>query len=242
MSGVTTTSTPALAVRELGVVAGVRSILASISFSVAPGEVLVVLGPNGSGKTTLLEAIAGLRPGSSGVIEAGGSELRTFTDRCRCIAYMPDDEQLPDETTLGSALGLHHDDPLVTTFELQPLLGARATEVSRGETKRARLCATLALGRSVVLLDEPFAAFDPRQLRELLPRFRDALRSSAAIVTVHQMRTAELVADHLLLLADGRVVANGTLDELRRASGLPDATLDDVFLQLLDRRGDDASA
>jgi ABC-2 type transport system ATP-binding protein len=242
MSPVTTRSTPALAVRELGVVAGRRSILASVSFSVASGEVLVVLGPNGSGKTTLLEAIAGLRPGSSGVVEAAGSVLRTFGDRCRCIAYMPDDEQLPDETTLASALGLHHDDPMVSTFGLQPLLGARATEVSRGETKRARLCATLALGRPVLLLDEPFAAFDPRQLREVLPRFRDALRSSAAIVTVHQMRTAELVADRLLLLADGRVVANGTLDELRGAAGLSDAALDDVFMQLLERRGDDASA
>jgi ABC-2 type transport system ATP-binding protein len=231
-----------LSVRDLEVAAGARSILRGISFWVRAGEVLVVLGPNGSGKTTLLEAVAGLRPGASARVRVGEKELRSFRDRCSQLAYMPDDEQLPDEVSLGTALGLHAVDDLVEAFALGPLLEARATEVSRGETKRARLCATLALGRPVVLLDEPFAAFDPRQLRALLPRFREAVRAAATIVTVHQMRTAELVADRLLLLAGGRTLAIGTLDDLRVRAEAPDAPLDDVFLRLLDREELDASA
>jgi ABC-type multidrug transport system ATPase subunit len=147
---------------------------------------------------------------------------------------MPDDVLLPQEASLGDALGLSRDDALVGTLELSSLLSARATEVSKGEAKRAQLAATLKLGRPVVLLDEPFGAFDPRQLRALLPLFRGAVAEVAVVVTVHQMRTAEIVADRLLLLSGGRAIAFGTLDELRARIDAPRASLDDIFLRLLD--------
>jgi ABC-type multidrug transport system ATPase subunit len=148
---------------------------------------------------------------------------------------MPEADVLPEEATLGTALGLAARDGLVETFGLGPLLDARATEVSRGEAKRAQLCAALRLGRPIALLDEPFAAFDPLQLRRLLPQFRAAVRGAGVLVTVHQMRTAELVADRLLLLCEGRAIACGTPEELRRRAGAESAALDEVFLRLLDQ-------
>lgn len=232
---------PRVEVRDLGVVAGGREVLRGVSFDVAAGEVVAVLGPNGSGKTTLLEAIAGLRPAAHGTVTVQGRALRCFRDRAAELAFMPQDDVLPEEATLGVALGLSSDDAAVAAFELGPLLGARATEVSWGESKRAQLCATLKRGRPVVLLDEPFGAFDPRQLRALLPVFRRARGDAAVVVTVHQMRTAEIVADRLLLLSGGRAIAFGTLEELRGRANAPEASLDEVFLRLLDQEAPHAT-
>jgi ABC-type multidrug transport system ATPase subunit len=224
-----------LEVRDLGVDANGRRILDRVSFEVARGEVLAVLGPNGSGKTTLLEAIAGLRRVARGEVRVAGRTLRRFEEHAAALAYMVDDDRLPEEVDLRTALGLRRDDPRVERFGVAHLLAARATELSRGEQKRARLCATLSLERPVLLLDEPFAAFDPRQLRGLLPDFRAAVREQATVVTVHQMSTAAVLADRLLLLCAGRVLTIGTLDELRAQVDAPNAGLEEVFLRLLDR-------
>lgn len=233
---------PTLSVHELSVRAGGRSVLHKVSLDVAAGEVVAVLGPNGSGKSTLLETIAGLRAGYSGRVSLEGKELRTFSERTRCLALMPDQQLLPEEARLGVALGLSRSDELVTAFGLEGLLSARATELSRGESKRAQLAATLTLRRPVALLDEPFGAFDPRQMLRLLPLFRSATTRMAVLVTVHQMRTAELIADRLLLLSAGRALAFGTLEELRSHAGAPGASLDDVFLHLLEREANNAES
>lgn len=223
-----------LEVLDFGVDVGRRTILSGVSFEVARGEVVAVLGPNGSGKTTLLEAIAGLRGHRRGQVRVAGQALTRFEQHAAAFGYMADDDRLPLETSLGTALGLHRGAALVERFTVGPLLEVRASELSRGEQKRARLCATLQLGRPVVLLDEPFAAFDPRQLRDLLPKFRASVAECATLVTVHQMSTA-MVADRLLLLARGRAIAFGTLDELRARVEAPQASIEQVFLSLLDR-------
>ena len=110
----------------------------------------------------------------------------------------------------------------------------RGHELSRGEQKRCLLCAAFDLDRPVVLLDEPLGAFDPRQLRSLIPLLREIARERAIVLTVHQMRSAELIADRIVLLAAGRLVASGTVAELRMRARLPDAPFDDVFLALLE--------
>jgi ABC-type multidrug transport system ATPase subunit len=114
------------------------------------------------------------------------------------------------------------------------LLGVRGNELSRGEQKRCQLCAALDVERPVIVLDEPLGAFDPRQLRSLLPVLREAATTRAIALTVHQMRSAELVADRIVLLAGGRLIATGTAAELRAQAGLADTPFDDVFLALLD--------
>ena len=224
----------ALEVDGLGVRAGGRDVLGGVSFGVARGEVLAVLGPNGAGKTTLLEALAGLRP-YEGRVRAMGRVVERFADRARAIAFLPDEAVLPEEASVRTALGLARAGTLAARFGVSDdVLGARASEVSRGESKRAELAATLGLGRPIALLDEPFAALDPRQLAALLPAFREVVRDAAVVVTVHQMSTAERVADRLLLLSAGRAIAHGTLEELRARAGRPGAALDEVFLALLE--------
>jgi ABC-2 type transport system ATP-binding protein len=204
------------------------------SLSAARGEVVAIVGPNGAGKTTLLECIAGLRMIEAGTVRWSDQALRSLRDRARVLAYMPDELALPDEMSVALALGLMRDAASVTALDVGRLLHARGRELSRGEAKRVQLAGALAVDRPLLLLDEPFGAFDPRQLRALLPSFRELVRARAVLVTVHQMRTAELIADRVVLLAGGRVVADGTVGELRARAGLPDAPFDDVFLALLE--------
>jgi ABC-2 type transport system ATP-binding protein len=162
-----------------------------------------------------------------------GGTLSSVGDRASVLAYMPD-EVLPHEMPIARALGLDSSASPVRALEVEALLAARGGELSRGEAKRVQLAAALAADRPLLLLDEPFGAFDPRQLRSMLPIVRDASQRRALLVTVHQMRTAELVADRIVLLASGRVIADGTVGELRAQADLPDAPFDDVFLALLE--------
>lgn len=223
-----------LEIEGLGARAGGRTVLDGISFSVAPGETLAIVGPNGAGKTTLLECVVGLRD-YKGSVRYAGEVFRSLTQRARVVSYMPDELRLPEEISVRSALLMDVANPAIDALEVRSFLSAKGHQLSRGEGKRVQLAAALGLQREVLVLDEPFAALDPRQLRDLLPAFRTATRVCTTLVTVHQMRTAELVADRVLLLSDGRSVAFGTPAELRAQTGLFEAGFDDVFLALLER-------
>jgi ABC-type multidrug transport system ATPase subunit len=147
---------------------------------------------------------------------------------------MPDELVLPDETSVGRALGISSNSTLAAKLDIASLVGHRGSELSRGEQKRCQLCAAFELARPVVLLDEPLGAFDPRQLRGLIPLIRELATTRAIVVTVHQMRTAELIADRIVMLAAGKLIASGTVAELRARADVPDGPFDDVFLALLD--------
>ncbi len=228
-----------LEVRALGVTRSARRQLDRVSFAAADGEILAVVGPNGAGKTTLLEAIGGLLP-HEGEVWVGGEVLRTFRQRARRFASMPDDAELPAEVSVRTLLASTGqggaDAP--SALAVGPLRDRSAGELSRGEAKRVWLALTLALGRSVLLLDEPFGAFDPIQLDDVVAAVRaHAAKGATVIVSVHDLVTAEHVADRVLLLAEGRVVACGTLGELRARAGTDErASLDRVFRALLGER------
>jgi ABC-2 type transport system ATP-binding protein len=222
-----------LEVSTLSSGAGGRDVLSDISFEVAAGEIVAIVGPNGAGKTTLLDCIVGLRP-ASGTVRFGGRELRALADRAHAMSYMPDELVLPRETSVGLALGIEPRSALAAKLEIAGLLAVRGSELSRGEQKRCQLCAAFDLERPVVVLDEPLGAFDPRQLRALCPVLRELAHTRAILLTVHQMRSAELIADRIVMLAGGRVIANGTVAELRARAGLSSSPFDDVFLALLE--------
>jgi ABC-2 type transport system ATP-binding protein len=222
-----------LDVHALHAHAGGRTVLSEVAFAAAVGEIVAIVGPNGAGKTTLLECIAGLRP-ARGEVRFDGTPLRTFADRARVLSYMPDELVLPNEMSVALALGIAPQSPFASRLEIASLLGARGSQLSRGEQKRCQLCALFDIARPVILLDEPLGAFDPRQLRTLLPVLREIAKQHAVVLTVHQMRTAELVADRIVMLAGGQIIASGTVAELRQRAGLADAPFDDVFLALLD--------
>ena len=229
----------ALDVANLSATRGGRRVLDRVSFAAHAGEVLAIVGPNGAGKTTLLEAIVGLVPSTSTRFTARGEVIDAFARRARTFAYMPDDARLPEEVSVRTLLApwLHESGSAPgygRRLGVDDLLDRRSAELSRGEAKRVWLALTLSLARPILVLDEPFGAFDPLQLDAILDVVRDCARAGATVLaSVHQMSTAERIADRIVLLADGRSVANGTLAELRALAGGEMTSFEDVFRRLL---------
>jgi ABC-2 type transport system ATP-binding protein len=235
-----------LRVHDVTARAGARTLLEGVGFEAVPGEIVAIIGPNGAGKTTLLETIVGLRRASTETVTLGGKSLQTFDERARAFAYLPDAAELAAELHVGELV--EHTlrfrprtgplvDELRSVLRIGDLVDTPSGVLSRGERQRVALFCALAVERPVVVLDEPFSAFDPLQLGEVLGAVRHVSDAGAVVITsVHQLGDAEKVADRVLLLADGRRVAWGTLDSFRSEANLPGATLEAVFIALLERR------
>jgi ABC-type multidrug transport system ATPase subunit len=234
----------ALVIQRLRVRAGSRLVVDEVGFSAWPGKVTAVIGPNGAGKTSLLEAIIGLRGIESGVIRLAGKSLTSFRERAKTFAYLPDQAELPAEARVATLIehALSHGAAadvaeLRSLLAIEPLLERGAGVLSRGERQRVLLFSTLVLARPVVVLDEPFSAFDPLQLRDVHRAIRYVTASGAAVVaSIHQLGDAEKIADRVLLLAEGRAVAFGTPAELKLRAGDAAMPLEEVFVALLTRR------
>jgi ABC-type multidrug transport system ATPase subunit len=229
-----------LRVRELTKRFGDTWALRGASFSVRAGEVLGLVGPNGSGKTTLLECVAGLLAVDGGTIGTESGAPRA--DRREMLFYMPDGIlPWPEQSVHWT---LHFSASLqgasrVTVDETIPALGLgaflqqRVGTLSKGQRKRVLIALALLTPQPLVLLDEPFDGLDLRQVREIGPLFRRvAATGRALLLSIHQLHDAARVCDRLVLLSDGRVVGEGTLDELRARADRPDGDVEDVFLAL----------
>jgi ABC-type multidrug transport system ATPase subunit len=235
---------PGLYAERVTVRAGPRLVVDEVSFRALPGELTAVIGPNGAGKTSLLDAVVGLRTAESGAVYAEGRRLESFRDHARTFAYLPDQGEVAVEVTartlvghaLARATGRAPVTELRQLLDIEPLLPRGAALLSRGERQRLLLFCTLVLGRPVVVLDEPFSAFDPLQLQNVQLALRCITNTGAVIVaSIHQLADAEQMAQRVLLLAEGRALAFGTLAELGAKAGDPQLTLRDVFLALLAR-------
>jgi ABC-2 type transport system ATP-binding protein len=233
----------ALDVRGLGARVGSRWLVRDVSFEARRGELVAVIGPNGAGKTTLLETIVGLRRLGEGTVRAGDRDPGKFGDFARAFSFLPDAGALPAEATVrtliehASARASQNVEitPLLEGLTLAPLLTKPVGILSRGEHQRVALFCVLALGRPVAVLDEPFSAFDPLQLRKVLTTIREAIGSTVAVVaSIHQLADAESIADRILILAEGRMVAFGDLASLRDRVRNPEASLEEVFVSLLE--------
>ena len=223
-----------------------RIVLRDVSFDLHAGEVLAVIGPNGAGKTTLLETVAGLRIPDAGTVSAHGRVLAGLADFARVFSFLLDEAELPEEVTVSTLLAHAQkcsrapadlaESPM-NELELAPLRNARGRELSRGERRRVALFSALSTKRPVVILDEPLGVFDPRQQLGILRLLKERAKAGTALLlSVHQMSDAEKLANRLLLLCDGQALACGTLDELRTLAALPGASLEAVFLGLLEQQ------
>src|SRR5689334_8465720 len=214
--------------------------LRGASFSIRVGEVLGLVGPNGSGKTTLLECLAGLLSIDGGNIRP--DDPLTPRKRRNLLFYMPDGILPWPDQTVGWALrffaSLHGAlrgelAEIARNLDVVSLERKRVGTLSKGERKRVLIALALLTPQPLVLLDEPFDGLDLRQTRELAPLLRHvASTGRAMLLSIHQLHDAARVCDRLVLLSDGRVAGEGTLDELRARAGLPEADLEEVFLAL----------
>ena len=215
--------------------------LADSSFDVRGGELLGLIGPNGAGKTTLLGCIAGVLPASGGTVSLDDRTLAP-ADRKRSLFYLPDGVAPWPDARVGEVLDFAEAlfqapvralDDAIASLHIAPLLGRRVGALSKGERKRFTIGMALLTPQPFLLLDEPFDGLDLRQTREVAALLRThARRGRGLCLSIHQLGDAVRLCDRLVLLADGRTVGEGTLDELRLSAGVADGGIEEVFLAL----------
>jgi ABC-2 type transport system ATP-binding protein len=215
--------------------------LQDAGFSIRRAEVLGLIGPNGSGKTTLFECLAGLIPVESGSVEFHGRPLAP-AHRKQVLFYLPDAIRPWADQSVGWLLQFFealHGRPrgegaaLARTLKLEALTASRIGALSKGELKRTLLALGLLTPQPLLLLDEPFDGLDFRQTRDVMHLLRTyPAKERTLFLSIHQLTDASRVCDRLVLLSKGRVVGEGTLDELRARAGLSEGGLEEVFLAL----------
>ncbi len=219
----------ALSVDDLVVRYGPRVAVDGISFAVEPGTVLALLGPNGAGKTTTVETLEGYRRPSSGTVRVLG--LDPVADRAAVvprIGVMLQQGGVYPTMPAGAVLRLFASyyphpvapDDLLDRLDLQAVARTPWRRLSGGEQQRLSLALALVGRPEVAFLDEPSAGMDPAARRVLGAVIR-GLRSDGVtiLLTTHDIEEAEKLADAVVIVDGGRVVAAGTPDDLMRSGG-----------------------
>jgi ABC-2 type transport system ATP-binding protein len=223
--------------------------VADVSLTVRRGEIVGVLGPNGAGKTTTIQILLGLTTPTSGTVRVFGMDLEQHRcevlQRCNfCSAYTSLPSNLRVRENLRVSAGLYgvrdagrKMDELLSLFEIAHLKEKVTGHLSSGETTRVNLCKALLNDPELLLLDEPTASLDPNiadKVRKLLRRIQRE-RGITMIYTSHNMRDVEEVCDRVLFLNKGRIIAEGTPQEV--IDKFNQKTLEDVFITVA-RSGD----
>jgi ABC-2 type transport system ATP-binding protein len=191
--------------------------------------------------TSRPSAVAGLLPVNSGDVFCRGEPLHAVRRR-DVLFYLPDAiRPYQDQTALQvvSFVGdvfRRSDADISSTIEalgLQPVLRKRVHTLSKGYTRRLMLTIGILAPHDLLLMDEPFDGFDLRQTRDVMGVLRhQAARGRTLILSIHQLADAERVCDRFILLSAGQMRGSGALAELRAQTGLPNGSLEDIFLAL----------
>lgn len=233
---------PAIAVRDLRKVYQGKAAVDGLTLLVPKGSFFGFLGPNGAGKSTTIRMLTGLIPATSGSIELLGLPMpgREMEIKQR-IGLVPDESLLFDRLTgmeflefvgrmysLPKPLARQRAQELLELFELSAEKRKLIAEYSKGMRKRVAMAASLIHKPELFLMDEPFEGVDAVGARLMKDILLDQVRNGATIfLTSHVLEVVERLCDHLAIINQGRIVAEGTLAELRAGT----ETLEDVFVR-----------
>ena len=220
-----------------------------LDLTVRSGELYALLGPNGAGKTTTLRMVASLLKPDAGTIRVFGHDaLADPASAKRLIAWAPDEPMLYDKLSpleyLEFVAGLWGVDGKVARGRAEELLkwlelwdqrNDRCEGFSRGMKQKAALAGALIHDPKLLILDEPLTGLDASISRQVKDLLQDRVAKGATVIlTTHILEVAERLADRIGIIARGKLLAEGTLDELRTRAGSENSTLEDVFLRLVD--------
>ena len=218
-----------------------------IELTVPKGELFGFLGPNGAGKTTTFRMIAGIIVPTAGRIEIGGVDLvRQPLVAKRRLGYIPDRPFVYDKITgaeflrFVAALYNAEDaslerriDELLDLFELMPWKHELTESYSHGMRQKLIIAGAFIHRPEVIVVDEPMVGLDPKGARLLKDLFRQYVnRGGTILMSTHTLEVAESMCDRIAIMQSGRILAQGTMDELRVQTASGNASLEDLFLRL----------
>ncbi|BDG03808.1 ABC transporter ATP-binding protein [Anaeromyxobacter oryzae] len=238
---------PILEVTGLGKVYGDLRAVDGLTFALRPGEVLGLVGPNGAGKTTTLRCLAGIVRPTAGRIRIGGHDLAAApVEAKRALAFLPDEPRLFDYLTVKEHLNLvarlygvrgweEKGRALLAELELAGKEGALPGELSRGMKQKLSIACGFLHDPRLIVLDEPLTGLDPLAIRKMKASLRARSAAGAALVlSSHLLPLVEELCHKVLVISGGRMVAHGSLDEIRATLGAAGAgaSLEDVFVSI----------
>ncbi len=241
-----TTFSPVIVTEHLIKKYGDKVAVDDVSFQVHGGEVFGFLGPNGAGKTTTIKMIVGLLQPSSGVVKVAGYDVQLQPLRAKASSgYVPDTPNLYPKLSGRELLRFvgdlyqmnrqqteHRIEELLRLFELIEAGDDPIDSYSHGMQQKTALAAALMHDPKVLILDEPTVGLDPksaRLIKDILRQMAD--RGAAVFLSTHILEIAERMCDRIGIINKGKLVAVGTMDELR-AGGSGETSLEDIFLSL----------
>jgi ABC-2 type transport system ATP-binding protein len=241
--------TTSIAVRLSGVSKRYGDVLAvdRLDLEVRRGEVLGLLGPNGSGKSTTLKMILGLVKPDSGSINVLGVDVEKDPIAVRRkVGYVPESPRIYEFLTglefldfIGDVYGMASEErreqveEFVKAFDLEGREGDLMSSYSEGMKQKVVIISALMHRPELLLLDEPLSGLDPRSARIVKDLLRElASQGVTTIMSTHVLEIAQAMCNRIAIMHGGRLLALGTMEELRQKARMPGAGLEDLFLKL----------
>src|SRR6266536_1798584 len=209
---------------------GTTPAVADVTFSVRRGEIVGFLGPNGAGKTTTMRVLTGFLPPSEGTARVDGHDIVSDSRRARAsLGYLPESAALYPEMRVKEYLAYRarleglagqdvpsRVDEIIGRCLLEEVADRKVENLSRGYRQRAALAGALVHQPPVLILDEPTVGLDPAQIIKIREMIRSLGRERAVLLSTHILPEVDAVCDRVLIIDRGRIIAEGTPEELRR--------------------------
>lgn len=225
---------------------GAKKAVDDVTFNVQAGEIFGFLGPNGAGKTTTIKMIVGLLQPTAGNVRVGGYDIQAQALQAKAVCgYAPDEPNLYPKLSarellrfvgelysLEPAQVTHRIDELLRLFDLAQAGDDMIDSYSHGMKQKTALAAALVHDPQVLVLDEPTVGLDPksaRLIKDILRQLAD--RGAAVFLSTHILEIAERMCDRIGIINAGKLVAQGTMEQLRTLGG-GETSLEDIFLEL----------
>ena len=218
-----------------------------VSLDVQPGEIHGFLGPNGAGKTTTLRMIAGLLKPTTGSVTVNGHDMTREPEQAKAsLGFIPDRPFIYEKLTAGEFLRFHGGlygmngnglgdrvREMLELFELGRWENELVESFSHGMKQRVVMCAAFLHRPRAVIVDEPMVGLDPRGARLIKDVFRTmSARGVALLMSTHTLEVAQEMCDRISIILKGRIIASGTVPEIRAMGDRHDDQLTSVFLKL----------
>ena len=229
-------------IQNLSKVYGTQRAVDDISFEVTKGEIVGFLGPNGAGKSTTMKILTGYVPATDGLAEINGFDVKISPMQVKSsIGYLPEHNPLYLDMYVrefleftGSLYGLKGKTLQIKVAETIEIVGLglekhkKIGQLSKGYRQRVGLAQALIHNPDVLILDEPTTGLDPNQLIEIRDLIKSVGKNKTVIFSTHIMQEVEAICDRVVIINRGKIVANGTLSELKQGG----KGIEDVFREL----------
>ncbi|OIJ21362.1 multidrug ABC transporter ATP-binding protein [Anaerobacillus alkalidiazotrophicus] len=224
-----------------------KSVLHDLSFSVNKGEIVGLIGLNGAGKSTTIKHVLGLMELHSGEIKINGRSFLNSPNEYRLsYSYIPETPILYDDLTLqehlhvtAMAYGLSQEElkerssHLLKEFRMEKMLNWFPGHFSKGMRQKVMIMCAFLLYPPLYIIDEPFIGLDPIAIKSLLNHLVLMKEQGAGILmSTHILSTAERYCDRFIMLHHGKIIVEGTLEQLREKTSMPGAALDDIYIEI----------